>query len=70
MAKWARTEELARHLGVSPRTAEKWRIQGGGPPYSRVRRVVIYDLDHVDRWLAEREQASTSDGPPAGRAAR
>lgn len=69
MARWVRTDELARHLGVSPRTAEKWRVQGGGPPYSRVRSVVVYDLDRVDAWLGEREQASTSDAPPAGRAA-
>ena len=67
---WVRTDDLARHLGVSPRTAEKWRLEGAGPPFSRIRRVVVYDLDRVDAWLAEREQASTSGAPPAGRAAR
>jgi hypothetical protein len=66
MARWARTPDAAKHCGIPERTLEKWRATGGGPPFAKVRSVIVYDLDAVDRWLTERTRSSTSDpGPPA-----
>ena len=39
----------------------KVRIAGGGPPYAKVGRIVVYDLDEVDEWLAGRRRRSTSE---------
>lgn len=59
-----RTSGLCKYLGgvVSPRTAEKWRLTGEGPPFIRVsRNLILYDLDDVDKWLASRRRISTAD---------
>ena len=61
MARWVRTARLAEHMEIAERTLEKWRCAGGGPPYARVRGVVLYDLAAVDAWLAARVRTSTSD---------
>ncbi len=34
--RFLRTQEAARHLGVSPRTLEKHRIYGTGPTYRKI----------------------------------
>jgi predicted DNA-binding transcriptional regulator AlpA len=47
-------EQLAEHLQLSPLTLSNWRIAGKGPPYLKLgSRVVRYDLDAVETWLAE-----------------
>lgn len=61
MARWVRTKKLAEHADIPERTLEKWRVVGGGPPYTKVRGVVVYDLEAVDQWLGERSRVSTSD---------
>jgi len=55
------TREAAAMLGVAPRTLEGWRLRGGGPRYVAVGRLVRYRRAELERWLAERERASTSD---------
>ncbi len=61
MKRTARTPETARYLGISPRTMEKWRITGGGPPYMKVNGLVLYDLQRVDEWLEAHVRRSTSE---------
>jgi hypothetical protein len=56
-----RTRDAADYIGAAPRTLEKWRISGAGPPFIKVGRLVLYDVATLDRWLAERTHASTSD---------
>jgi excisionase family DNA binding protein len=63
------TQAASDLLGVEPRTLEGWRLRGGGPPYVKVGRLVRYRRADLDRWVAERTRASTSDAPPTGRAA-
>jgi hypothetical protein len=42
---------------------EKMRIYGGGPPYYKVGlKIIVYDLDDLDEWLAAGRRTSTSDG--------
>lgn len=56
-----RTREAAAYTGIAKSTLEKLRVHGGGAPYIRVGRVVIYDPDDLDRWLAAHKRRSTSD---------
>ena len=50
---------LAHRLGVSKRTLQRWRVEGGGPPYVRLGpRRVAYDQAASDAWAAARSFAS------------
>ena len=54
------TALAAGYLGLSPRTLEKLRVQGGGPTYAKFGRRVVYAVEDLDRWAAERRRESTS----------
>ena len=56
-----RTRDAAAYTGLAKSTLEKLRVSGGGCPYIRVGRVVIYDPADLDSWLASHRRASTSD---------
>ena len=56
-----RTAEAAQYLGIAQSTLEKLRVTGGGSIYIRVGRVVLYDPDDLDAWLAVHQRKSTSD---------
>jgi predicted DNA-binding transcriptional regulator AlpA len=50
---------LARRLGVSQRTLQRWRTRGCGPPYVRLGpRRVAYDEAASDAWAASRSFTS------------
>lgn len=60
------TRRAAEITGLSPRTLEKFRQQGGGPLYLKLNRKVLYLPEDLRRWLAARRRRSTSDpGEPA-----
>lgn len=62
-----RANELAERLHVSLRTLERWRVEGGGPPYTRAGRIVLYDWADVTAWLRARRVSSDPgafDPPP------
>jgi hypothetical protein len=69
--RYLRTRDAAAYLGISHRTLEDLRLRGGGPRYSTPRpRVVVYDREDLDRWIARGARTSTSDpGPAPDRAA-
>jgi hypothetical protein len=47
---------------VSPRTAQRWRASGGGPPYVRLgRRRILYRRADVEDWLASQTYQSRAD---------
>jgi excisionase family DNA binding protein len=56
-----RTREAATYTGLAKSTLEKLRVTGGGCPYMRVGRVVVYDPDDLDAWLASHRRTSTSE---------
>jgi helix-turn-helix protein len=78
---WLRTKEAARHVKMSPRTLERWRVQGDGPVFSKagpgLRARVLYRRSDLDAWLVQREHRSTREyggrteagdtGPPSSR---
>jgi hypothetical protein len=51
----------ARCCGVSPRTLEKWRVSGDGPPFYKVGKKVVYDVDELNAWMASRRRRNTSE---------
>ena len=50
---------MARRLGVTKRTLERWRAAGNGPPYVRLGpRRVVYDEAACDAWAISRSFTS------------
>ena len=58
--------EAAARLGLGLSTLAKLRISGGGPPFYKFGRRVLYDPKDLESWAMERRRKSTSD---LGRAA-
>ncbi|QQP94062.1 helix-turn-helix domain-containing protein (plasmid) [Skermanella sp. TT6] len=55
--KFLTPEELAELLDISPKTLQKWRARKTGPQHIRVSyRVIRYELEEVERWLATRAE--------------
>jgi predicted DNA-binding transcriptional regulator AlpA len=51
----------AEFMGSSPRTLQRWRGTGEGPPYHRLgKRKVVYFRSELLAWLAGRRHTSTS----------
>jgi hypothetical protein len=47
---------------IAPRTAQRWRASGQGPPFIRLGpRRIVYRISDVERWLAERTYSSLAD---------
>lgn len=55
--------EAAAFLRVSERTLERWRVEGGGPPFRRFGRRVVYARDDLEEWADSRCFQSTSEDP-------
>ena len=60
--RYLRPPQIAERLGVSKSTLAKMRLVGNGPPYSKLsRKLVVYDVVALDKWVKARERLSTSD---------
>lgn len=47
---------------ISPRTAQRWRTSGEGPPFVRLgQRRILYRIADVEAWLAARTYRSRAD---------
>lgn len=55
--------ELAERWRMSPRSLERWRTEGYGPAWLRLRGHVLYREDDVEAW--ERAQLRTRTDEPA-----
>jgi predicted DNA-binding transcriptional regulator AlpA len=58
--------QLAKRLSLSPRTIQRWRQDGKGPPYLKLGRRIVYRLPDILAW----EQAfwnNPSDNSPKPR---
>ncbi|MEL1262868.1 helix-turn-helix domain-containing protein [Pseudoxanthomonas putridarboris] len=53
--------EAAAWLKLSPRTLEKQRVIGGGPPFRKFGRRVLYAVADLEAWSVARTCESTSD---------
>ena len=55
------TTEAAEYLGGhKPNTLEGWRVQGSGPRYIKVGRLVRYRVTDLDAYLESQTRNSTS----------
>lgn len=55
------TIQAAEHLGgLKPNTLEGWRVQGIGPRYIKIGRLVRYTNTDLDAYLAAQTRTSTS----------
>jgi predicted DNA-binding transcriptional regulator AlpA len=52
--------EAATMLGLSPRTLERFRCTGDGPPFVKGGRRVLYRPADLNEWIASRVRTSTS----------
>ena len=52
-------------MGVAPQTLARWRCEGGGPPFIRVGRKIMYAVEDITAWMNSRRVASTSELAPA-----
>lgn len=44
------TEQAAFYLGLSTRTLQEMRSEGGGPRFRRHGRLIRYHIDDLDAW--------------------
>ena len=58
------TPQLGELLGVDKRSCERWRAEGSGPPYIKLKGVVLYDVATVLAWIRSHERTSTSTSAP------
>jgi hypothetical protein len=52
--------QAARYLGLSKSYLDKLRLTGGGPPFLRLGRRILYDHGDLENWAAKHRCTSTS----------
>ena len=57
-------EQLAERWGISPRTLERWRWLGAGLRFIKLGGRVVYRMDDVEAFEADRLRSSTSETQP------
>lgn len=55
------TRQAAGHYGLSASLLNKLRVVGGGCPYAKIGKRVLYRKRDFDRWIATQIRSSTSD---------
>lgn len=57
----------AELLGLSPRTLERFRLDGSGPQFRKFGRRVRYALSDIEAWADAQKRSSTSQSGDADR---
>jgi hypothetical protein len=57
------TQQLAQHLDLSPRTLERWRHEGTGPPWLEIGGCIRYDPGDIEKWKAARRNKPKKMAP-------
>jgi excisionase family DNA binding protein len=60
------TDEAALYLGLSSRSLERMRWQGGGPRFRKHGRQVRYHIDDIEEWSTAHRARSTAQFRAAG----
>lgn len=53
-------DTTAARMNISHRTLPVWRVQGRGPRFIKIGKLVRYDEADVDAWLEANTRTSTS----------
>ena len=56
-----RTTEAAAYCGSTKSTFEKYRVTGQGCRFSKIGRIVVYDVADLDALLEIKKRRSTSE---------
>lgn len=51
----------AEFLGLSPKTLERFRVEGRGPCFLKLGRRVVYSREDLVKWAEAQRRQSTSD---------
>mgnify|MGYP006165786907 CR=1 FL=1 len=54
-------EHLARRWGISPRTLERWRVEGRGPRYMKIGGRVLYRLEDIEAYETSQAFNNTAE---------
>jgi excisionase family DNA binding protein len=57
--------QAAEALGVSVRTLQRWRVEGRGPHYRKLGKLVAYAEQDLAEFLEECRRHSTSEPVPS-----
>lgn len=58
--KYLSEKALAKRWGVAPRTLQKWRWRGIGPPYIKIGIAVRYPPENIKKFEEENMHSTTS----------
>ena len=53
-------DETADELGISRRTLPVWRVQGKGPQFIKIGKLVRYERTELDAWIRANTHSNTS----------
>lgn len=56
---------VATNGAIPVRRLQQLRQRGGGPPFIKIGRRVLYDWTDIQEWLNRQKRISTSDAGPA-----
>lgn len=63
--------QAAEYLGLSKSTLDKWRMGRSSraprrpPPYAKLGKRVVYDIDELEAWRRDNIRTSTDDDDPS-----
>ena len=64
------TGAAAAHVGLSPNTLNRMRVDGSGPRYAKLVRRVVYDVRRLDEWMEAQGRRSAVEPAGTGRKSR
>lgn len=54
-------QDAARKLGVSVRTLQRWRVEGRGPKFTKLGKLVGYTEGSLVKLIEDNQRQSTSE---------
>ena len=52
------TKDAATYLGLAQRTLQKYRVDGSGPKFRKLRGHSFYDVADLDAWVESAEKTA------------
>src|SRR5262245_20246119 len=61
LSRGLRVWDAAKYLGIPENSLNNLRSTGGGPPYIKIGRRILYDVRDLDAWIKAKKFKSTAD---------